>query len=106
LSLLKHILHVINPDLSGLYLVHISGLWGSPSLPHNHCLTSYTLLPSAADHHTQLHSAYTYCPCKIRTGSEKHINKKRKRKKVPPYYAGVTSTCTVLPTRKRQLKHH
>jgi len=29
----------------------------------------------------------THCSGKIRTGSDKHINKKRKRKKVPPPYA-------------------
>jgi len=35
----------------------------------------------------ELHTAYTHCSGKIRTGSDKHINKKRKRKKMPPSYA-------------------
>jgi hypothetical protein len=35
----------------------------------------------------ELHTAYTKCSGKIRTGSDKYVNKKRKRKKVPPFYA-------------------
>ena len=35
----------------------------------------------------ELHTAYTHSSGKIRAGSDKHINKKRKRKKVPPSYA-------------------
>jgi len=33
---------LINADVSGLYLVHISGLWDSSLLLHNHCTPLFT----------------------------------------------------------------
>jgi hypothetical protein len=70
-----------NADISGFCLVQSQDCG-----VHYHCDTtaavpSYTLL------HTATHSA-----SKLRTGSDKHNKEIRKRKKVPPSFAGVTST--------------
>jgi hypothetical protein len=46
---------LINADVSGLYLVQISGLWGSSLLFHNY----YTSLPTAADSYTKLQQSHS-----------------------------------------------
>jgi hypothetical protein len=86
-------------DISVLYVVQISWLWGSSSLQHNHCFSSYTGLPSAArtwDFCSKLHTVtdcYTYCPGKIITGSNKHINNiERERKCLPPMQVSLHPT--------------
>jgi len=59
---------LINADISGLYLVQISGVWGSSSPQHNHCFSSYTVLTTAANSGahccTKQHTVtccYTHC---------------------------------------------
>jgi len=72
-------------------------------------LTSYTLLPIAADYHTKQHRvAFSLhaLPTQDKNRQWRTYQQKRMGKKVPPSYAGVTPTCTVLPTRKQQLKHN
>jgi hypothetical protein len=46
--------------------------------------------------------SYTHCPGKMRTDSDKHINKKKEA--VPPSFTDVTSTHTIFQTRKLKCK--
>ena len=94
---------MIIADMSGLYLVLISVLWGSSSLQYNHCFSSYTPPTTAARGNTQLLSHTLPAQEKNR-----HIyilfiyrqniyivyiyKQKRNRTKAPSSYAGVTLT--------------
>jgi hypothetical protein len=73
---------MINPDISRLYLVQLSGLWGSSSLWHNYCCTQlHTGTHSCRLLHTTTYS-YTHCAGEIRTGSGKYIKKKERKWKL------------------------
>jgi hypothetical protein len=76
---------MISAAKNGLYFVHISGLWGSLSLSHNHYPSSYTPLPKIARPNSRLLQRVTtatftctHTAGAIRTDSDNYNKKKEK----------------------------
>jgi hypothetical protein len=105
---------VISIAINRLYFVHISGLWCSSSLSHNHCPSSYTPLPKAArqkfrllQRATTVTFSYTHSAGAIRTESANYNKKKEKENTLlPRSLAYKKIKDKTYPTPTRDISNH